>query len=161
VLFLDEPTSGVDPIGRRRFWKILVHLARVEHVAILLTTHYMSEAEHCDHLALMHAGKVIADDTPAALKTALEQEAGQVLDLAAEPVLSALEALEQAGFTDATLFGRRIHLLVKDVDEATARIRTCLSERDIRLLDITPRTPSLEDVFVYRILQQERQEATL
>jgi ABC-2 type transport system permease protein/ribosome-dependent ATPase len=68
-------------------------------VAILLTTHYMSEAEHCDHLALMHAGKVIADDTPAALKTALEQEAGQVLDLAAEPVLSALEALEQAGIS--------------------------------------------------------------
>jgi|GEM_PF-1956553 len=99
VLFLDEPTSGVDPIGRRRFWKILVHLARVELVAILLTTHYMSEAEHCDHLALMHAGKVIADDTPAALKTALGQEAGQVLDLAAEPVLSALEALEQAGIS--------------------------------------------------------------
>ncbi|MGB5229901.1 MAG: ATP-binding cassette domain-containing protein [Desulfoprunum sp.] len=159
VLFLDEPTSGVDPIGRRRFWKILVHLARVEHVAILLTTHYMSEAEHCDHLALMHAGKVIADDTPAALKTALEQEAGQVLDLAAEPVLSALEALEQAGFVDAALFGRRIHLLIKDVDEATSRIGACLSERNILLLDITPRAPSLEDVFVHRILQQERQEA--
>ncbi len=159
VLFLDEPTSGVDPIGRRRFWEILVHLARVEQVAILITTHYMSEAEHCDHLSLMHAGRVIADDTPAALKAALQQEAGQVLDIAAEPVLSALEALEQAGFSDAALFGERIHLLARDVAAAEARIRTLFAERGIQLRDIVPRTPTLEDVFVHRILQQEQQEA--
>jgi ABC-2 type transport system ATP-binding protein len=103
VLFLDEPTSGVDPIGRRRFWKILVHLARVEQVAILITTHYMSEAEHCDHLVLMHAGRVIADDSPAALKAALQQEAWL-------PPGSA------------------------------------------------PRPPTLEDVFVHRILQQEQEQ---
>jgi len=160
VLFLDEPTSGVDPVGRRRFWEILVHLARIDRVAILITTHYMSEAEHCDHLALMHAGRVIADDTPAALKAALQQEAGQVLDIAAEPVLSALEALEHAGFPDAALFGKRIHLLAADVTAAEARIRTLFSEKRIRLLDIAPRTPSLENVFVHRILQQERQEAS-
>ena len=65
VLFLDEPTSGVDPIGRRRFWEILVRLARSDGVAILVTTHYMSEAEHCDHLALMYAGRMIADASPA------------------------------------------------------------------------------------------------
>lgn len=105
VLFLDEPTSGVDPIGRRRFWEILVHLARVEQVAILITTHYMSEAEHCDHLVLMHAGRVIADDSPAALKAALQKEAW----------------LPPDG---------------------------------------VPRTPTLEDVFVHRILQQEQQEAS-
>ncbi|CAG0980378.1 methyl coenzyme M reductase system, component A2 [Burkholderiales bacterium] len=160
VLFLDEPTSGVDPIGRRRFWEILVHLARIEQVAILITTHYMSEAEHCDHLALMHAGRIIADDTPAALKAALQQEAGQVLDIAAEPVLPALEALEQAGFPDAALFGKRIHLLTRDVAAAEARIRTLFAERGIQLLDIVPRTPTLEDVFVHRILQQEQQEAS-
>ncbi|MDO9195737.1 ATP-binding cassette domain-containing protein, partial [Rhodoferax sp.] len=105
VLFLDEPTSGVDPIGRRRFWEILVHLARVEQVAILITTHYMSEAEHCDHLVLMHAGRVIADDSPAALKAALQKEAWLPPDGA-------------------------------------------------------PRPPTLEDVFVHRILQQEHQEAS-
>ncbi|MBE0454705.1 MAG: ABC transporter ATP-binding protein [Roseovarius sp.] len=160
VLFLDEPTSGVDPIGRRRFWEILVHLARIEQVAILITTHYMNEAEHCDHLALMHAGRIIADDTPVALKAALQQEAGQVLDIAAEPVLPALEALEQAGFPDAALFGKRIHLLTRDVAAAEARIRTLFAERGIQLLDIVPRTPTLEDVFVYRILQQEQQEAS-
>jgi ABC-2 type transport system ATP-binding protein len=160
VLFLDEPTSGVDPIGRRRFWEILVHLARIEQVAILITTHYMSEAEHCDHLALMHAGRIIADDTPAALKAALQQEAGQVLDIGAEPVLPALEALEQAGFSDAALFGERIHLLARDITAAEARIRTLFAERGIQLRDIAPRTPTLEDVFVHRILQQEQQEAS-
>lgn len=158
VLFLDEPTSGVDPIGRRRFWDILIHLARVERVAVLITTHYMSEAEHCDHLALMHAGRVIADDSPAALKTALEQEAGQVLEIAAEPPLAALEALEQAGFSDPALFGRRIHLLARDPARDQARIRALLAERGVRLLEITPLTPSLEDVFVHRILERERQE---
>ncbi|MDD3554871.1 MAG: ATP-binding cassette domain-containing protein [Deltaproteobacteria bacterium] len=158
VLFLDEPTSGVDPIGRRRFWEILVHLARVEQVAILLTTHYMSEAEHCDHLALMYAGKVIADDTPQALKDALVREAGQVLDIAAEPVLPALEALEQTGLADAALFGRRIHVLAHDVTAATVRIRGILEGKGIRVEDIAPRAPTLEDVFVWRILERERAE---
>jgi ABC-2 type transport system ATP-binding protein len=158
VLFLDEPTSGVDPIGRRRFWEILVHLARVEQVAILLTTHYMSEAEHCDHLALMHAGKVIADDTPQALKDALVREAGQVLDIGAAPVLPALEALEQAGLADAALFGRRIHVLAHDVAAATERIRGILEGKGIRVEDIAPRAPTLEDVFVWRILERERAE---
>jgi ABC-2 type transport system ATP-binding protein len=158
VLFLDEPTSGVDPIGRRRFWEILVHLARVEQVAILLTTHYMSEAEHCDHLALMYAGKVIADDTPQALKDALVREAGQVLDIGAAPVLPALEALEQAGLADAALFGRRIHVLAHDVAAATERIRGILEGKGIRVEDIAPRAPTLEDVFVWRILERERAE---
>lgn len=158
VLFLDEPTSGVDPIGRRRFWEILVHLARVEQVTILLTTHYMSEAEHCDHLVLMHAGQVIADDTPNALKDALAREAGQVLDIAAAPVLPALEALEQAGFADAALFGRRIHVLAQDVAAAAPRIQTLLEARGVVVHEIAARTPTLEDVFVHRILERERAE---
>ena len=90
VLFLDEPTSGVDPVGRRHFWDILVHLARVEQVAILVTTHYMSEAEHCDHLALMYAGRVIADDSPANMIQALQNEAGQLLDITTDNPLAAL-----------------------------------------------------------------------
>ena len=67
ILFLDEPTSGVDPLGRRLFWDILRHLSRRAGVAVLITTHYMSEAEYCDHLALMYAGRVVADATPAAM----------------------------------------------------------------------------------------------
>jgi ABC-2 type transport system ATP-binding protein len=156
VLFLDEPTSGVDPIGRRRFWEILTHLARVEGVAILLTTHYMSEAEHCDRLALMHAGKLVACDSPAALKAQLETQAGCVLDIAAEPVLPALEVLEGAALGDPTLFGRRIHLLARDADAVETRIRELFETRNIRLIGITRRSPSLEDVFTHRILQRQR-----
>ncbi len=156
VLFLDEPTSGVDPIGRRRFWDILVQLARTRGVAILVTTHYMSEADHCDHLALMYAGRVIADASPAALKQALIDEAGKLLELTVDRPLDALKALEQGGFADAALFGRRIHLLAPNPDTARQRIEQLLEAQGLRLQRLREREPSLEDVFVYRILQQER-----
>jgi len=157
VLFLDEPTSGVDPIGRRRFWDILVRMARVEQVAILVTTHYMSEAEHCDHLALMYAGRIIADASPAEMKQALQQEAGQLLDVATDRPLMALKALEQAGFAGVALFGRRIHLLAKDPQQARQQIESRLMQQGISLLGITPRIPSMEDVFVYRVMAREKE----
>jgi len=157
VLFLDEPTSGVDPIGRRHFWDILVQMARVEQVAILVTTHYMSEAEHCDHLALMHAGRIIADATPAQMKQALQQEAGQLLEIATDRPLVALKLLEEAGFEGVALFGKRVHLLAKDPQQTQRRIESLLSEQGVSLLNIHPRTPSLEDVFIYRIMAREKE----
>ena len=157
VLFLDEPTSGVDPIGRRRFWDILVQMARVEQVAILVTTHYMSEAEHCGHVALMYAGRIIADASPAQMKQALQQEAGQLLDIATDRPLMALKTLEQAGFAGVALFGRRIHLLAKDQQQARQQIESRLRQQGISLLGITPRIPSLEDVFVYRVMAREKE----
>ncbi len=156
ILFLDEPTSGVDPIGRRRFWDILVHLARVEQVAILITTHYMSEAEHCDRLALMHAGRIVADAPPAALKQALREEAGELLEVATDRPLAAMALLAQAGFAGAALFGRHIHLLARDARAATREIQAILAGRGIGLAGVTPRLPSLEDVFVYRITALEQ-----
>ncbi len=153
VLFLDEPTSGVDPLGRRRFWEILVQMARLDQVAILITTHYLSEAEHCDHLALMHAGRIIAAGTPQAMKTALTHEVGQLLEIAVDQPLAALQRLEQAGFPGVALFGQRIHLLAPDPAQARRRIAALL--QGLRLQAIQPRTPSLEDVFIYRILAQE------
>jgi len=157
VLFLDEPTSGVDPIGRRRFWDILVQMARVDQVAILVTTHYMSEAEHCDHLALMHAGRIITDATPAEMKQSLQQEAGQLLEVATDRPLVALKLLEQAGFEGVALFGKRIHLLAKDRQQARHQIESLLHQHDITLLGLTSRRPSLEDVFVYRIMAREKE----
>jgi len=156
VLFLDEPTSGVDPIGRRSFWEILVHLSRVEQAAILVTTHYMSEAEYCDHLALMYAGKIIADATPSQMKQSLQQEAGQLLEITTDRPLIAMETMEQAGFDGVALFGKRIHLLAKDTEKAEKQIRLSLSLQNIRLISITPRVPTLEDVFVYRIMTLEK-----
>jgi len=161
ILFLDEPTSGVDPIGRRRFWDILVHLSRVEQVAILITTHYMSEAEHCDHLALMHAGRIIADDSPEAMKQDLQEDAGELLEITVDQPLVVLELLEQTGFEGVSLFGKRIHLLAKDTEKAEAQIRTLLTSRNLQLLNIKPHTLTLEDVFVYRIMALEKQERQL
>jgi ABC-type multidrug transport system ATPase subunit len=155
VLFLDEPTSGVDPIGRRQFWDILVHLAQVEHVAILVTTHYMSEAEHCDHLALMYAGRVIANDSPANMIQALQNEAGQLLDITTDNPLQALALLEKENLKGVALFGRHIHLLALDINSVEKRIRELLNKHAIRLIDITAQAPALEDVFVYRVLELE------
>lgn len=160
VLFLDEPTSGVDPIGRRRFWEILVYLARVEQVAILVTTHYLSEAEYCDHLALMYDGRIIADATPGEMKQALQQEAGQLLEITTDQPLIALKLMEQAGFDGVALFGKHIHLLAKDTEKAEKQIHSSLSMQNIRLINITPRIPTLEDVFVYRIMALEKKEKT-
>ncbi len=159
VLFLDEPTSGVDPVGRRRFWEILLRLARVERVALLVTTHYMSEAEHCDRIALMYAGRIIADASPAELKARLERRVGRLLSVATGEPLRALERLEAAGLRDATLFGRHIHLFTRDPETTAEEIRRLLGEARITVEGIEIRAPGMEDVFVHEILACEREAA--
>lgn len=158
ILFLDEPTSGVDPIGRRRFWDILFRLSREEGVAILITTHYMSEAEHCDHLALMYAGRVVADASPAAMKRQVEDEAGSLLEVATDRPLVALGLLKKEGFEGVALFGKHIHLLARMQATAEQQIRKTMEKNGITLFSIVKRTLTMEDVFVYRILMLERQE---
>jgi len=159
VLFLDEPTSGVDPIGRRLFWDILVRLSRQENVAILVTTHYMSEAEHCDHLVLMYAGRVVEDATPVAMKQKLQAEAGQLLEIRTDRPLIALDRMENSGFAGAALFGKRIHLFARNPETAEARIRALLTKEGVEIFAINERPPTMEDVFVYRVLALEREAA--
>ena len=155
VLFLDEPTSGVDPIGRRLFWDILVRLSREENIAVLVTTHYMTEAEHCDHIVLMYAGKVVEDDTPDAMKRALQTEAGQLLEVVTDKPLIALEQLEKSHFEGAALFGKRVHLFVQNVDQATGQINALLAKVGVQVISINRRPATMEDVFVYRVLALE------
>ncbi|MBW2386798.1 MAG: ABC transporter ATP-binding protein [Deltaproteobacteria bacterium] len=157
VLFLDEPTSGVDPIGRRRFWDILVRLAREERVAILVTTHHMAEAEHCDRLALMVEGRIVTDASPQTMKRELVRDVGTMIEVTTDHPLAALEAFEEAGFEGAALYGRKVHLLARDPHEASTRIRGLMATRGIRVDGLTPHEPTLEDVFVYRILALERE----
>ncbi len=156
ILFLDEPTSGVDPLGRRRFWEILFNLARVQNVTILVTTHYMSEAEHCDHLALMYAGRVVADDTPDNMKAAVTAEAGGLLEVSVDNPIVAVGVLEESEYKGAALFGRKIHLWAPDDEANRSRITSLLADAGITVLGIQARTLSMEDVFVYRVLQQEQ-----
>jgi ABC-type multidrug transport system ATPase subunit len=155
VLFLDEPTSGVDPVGRRLFWDILVRLSREENIAVLVTTHYMSEAEHCDHIVLMYAGKVVEDDTPEAMKKALQAEAGQLLEVLTDKPLIALAELEKSHFEGAALFGKRVHLFVQNVDQATGQISDLLATASVQVIAINKRSATMEDVFVYRVLALE------
>ncbi len=161
VLFLDEPTSGVDPLGRRRFWDILFKLSREDGVAILITTHYMSEAEHCDHLALMYAGRIVADASPTEMKRQVESEAGRLLEISVTEPRRAVQALTQNGVTDTALFGNRIHFLSREPESDKQRITQILSAANIRLDTILPRPLSMEDVFVYRVTALEAKERSV
>jgi ABC-2 type transport system ATP-binding protein len=158
VLFLDEPTSGVDPLGRRRFWEILSKLAREEGVAILITTHYMSEAEHCDNLALMYAGRIVAEGAPADMKRHVEQEAGRLFEVVVDQPGLALAHVQRAGFRGAALFGTKLHVFFRDPVRDKAYACRVLEERGVRVMSVSERPLSLEDVFVYHVISLEQAE---
>ncbi len=158
VLFLDEPTSGVDPLGRRHFWDILSRLAREDGVAILITTHYMNEAEHCDRLALMYAGRVVAGGSPAEMKHQVEREAGPLFEAAVDQPARAVTALQRAGFHGAALFGTRVHFFCRDPVRDPDCACQALAASGVTVLSVAPRPLSLEDVFVYKVIALEQQE---
>lgn len=151
VLFLDEPTSGVDPIGRSEFWRILVNLASEWGVAILITTHYMLEAEHCHRLALMQAGRIVAYDTPVKLKQTLKQRKGQVLSVKVSHPYRALSCLQRSGYDNLSLFGNRLQLFSKTISKTKNDVINVLKNNQIEIKDTMILQPSLEDVFVDRI----------
>ncbi|MBI3620826.1 MAG: ABC transporter ATP-binding protein [Nitrospirae bacterium] len=152
LLFLDEPTAGVDPISRRRFWDLIYDLAG-RGVTVFVTTHYMDEAEYCDRLALIDRGRIIALGTPTELKT--RHMTRRVLEVECEPLIPAMERL--AGSTvveEAAIFGNTLHVVVRDADEAAARLRPLLERHGVTVRRLEPITPSLEDVFVSLIQAQ-------
>jgi ABC-2 type transport system ATP-binding protein len=156
VLFLDEPTSGVDPISRRQFWDLIYQLSS-EGVTVFVTTHYMDEAEYCDRLALIYRGEVIAQGTPEKLKREAMQE--DVLELICERPEAAMDAL--AGLDsvkEVALFGNSLHLVADDGDRAAAESRARLAEQGFRVQQIERIVPSLEDVFVSLIEARDRAE---
>ena len=157
VLFLDEPTSGVDPIGRRAFWDMLYRLARVERVAILITTHYMMEAEHCDRIALMYAGRVVADGSPAEMKATVEQEFGVLLQIDCEEPQRAYELLRtQAGDGhQLSMYGLHLQLLSLRPDADRRRITEQLDSAGIGGVRISRQPLTMESVFVQRVTALE------
>jgi ABC-2 type transport system ATP-binding protein len=147
VLFLDEPTSGVDPISRRSFWDLIYTLASAG-TTVFVTTHYMEEAEYCDRLALMNRGKLIALDTPAKLREAFQQP---LLEVRTGAGAQAAELLEGTpGVLGAGLFGRAVHVtLAPGTDREEIRRR--LAAQGIQAESIEEISPSLEDVFIARV----------
>lgn len=155
ILFLDEPTSGVDPISRRQFWD-LIHQVADTGVTVFVTTHYMDEAEHCDNLALMYKGRIVAMGAPVQLK---EDFGGNtLLQITATPVLDALLALERApGVLDAALFGTDLHAVLGPGEDTLQVIREYLVSQEIEVWSMIEVTPSLEDVFVSLIEKADRE----
>jgi ABC-2 type transport system ATP-binding protein len=154
ILFLDEPTSGVDPISRRNFWDLIRALAH-EGVTVFVTTHYMDEAEYCDRLVLIHQGRIIALGTPDQLRQ--EHMRQDVLEVAADRPVEALELLSRQPLVqEVALFGTLLHAVVADAGADGPAVRAVLEDAGIRVGHVEKILPSLEDVFVSLIEAEVR-----
>ena len=144
VLFLDEPTSGVDPISRRNFWNMIYAMSK-EGTTVFVTTHYMDEADYCDRLALIYRGKIIAEGTPNELRQ--EYMKKDVLEIEVDKAVEAIEVLYNQK-VEAAIFGSMIHATVESSGTAMPEIRRVLEKEGIAVGRIEKISPSLEDVFV-------------
>lgn len=153
LLFLDEPTAGVDPISRREFWDLLYQLSQ-EGRTIFVTTHYMDEAEHCHCLCFIQNGRLVALGSPEEIKSQNMQ--GQVLEISCSEPDRALVTLKQtAPFGDVALYGATLHAVVEDVDLARREIEKILATEGIEVQAIERIAPSLEDVFIASVTRPE------
>ena len=145
ILFLDEPTSGVDPVARRRFWDLINEMAATG-TTVFVSTHYMEEAEYCHRLALMNRGRIIALDTPRALRRRVVEP---VLRVRVDDAPKAMEALaRRPEVLESAMFGRDLHVTVAEADAGAAAVRAALEGSGRRVLDVHVIEASLEDVFV-------------
>lgn len=157
MLFLDEPTAGVDPISRRAFWDLLYELSD-QGTTIFVTTHYMDEAEHCQSLAFIHLGRIVARGTPQEIKQKVMK--GQVLEIDCTDPDMALSALRDASlFDEVALYGALIHVVGENLESHLPEIEQLLGQQavEIRSMDII--APSLEDVFISSIKEEDKRLA--
>jgi ABC-2 type transport system ATP-binding protein len=153
LIFLDEPTAGVDPVSRRDFWELIYQLAE-DGTTVFVTTHYMDEAELCQRLALISGGRLVALGTPEEFKT--RWMGGHVIEIDCEQPDTAMRVLRGASGTllrasDLSFYGAQIHAVVPDADSAQAPIRQLLASEHIPVNSIEWIEPSLEDVFISRM----------
>jgi ABC-2 type transport system ATP-binding protein len=144
IIFLDEPTSGVDPISRRNFWGLIREMADAG-TTVFVTTHYMDEADYCDKLALIYRGKIIAEGTPTELRRKYMKQ--DVLELETDKVVEAMETLSKHHI-EAAIFGSTLHITVEKAEEGMEMLAGLLRESGIELKRCEKIAPSLEDVFV-------------
>jgi ABC-type multidrug transport system ATPase subunit/ABC-type multidrug transport system permease subunit len=158
MLFLDEPTAGVDPISRRRFWD-LIYTASQQGVTVFVTTHYMDEAEHCDRIGLIYGGKLIALGTPQQLKQ--RYVAGRLLELHVEPLMQALEVLERGpAVAEVAVFGAALHVVVEN-EAAERTVRQALARAGVTLHRMGTIVPSLEMIIWKEFIHILRDVRTL
>lgn len=154
VLFLDEPTNGVDPVSRRDFWRILYQLLR-DKVTIFVSTAYLDEAERSSRIGLIHKGKLLAVGTPDEVKTLMQ---GSILEIRSTEPRKAVALLRARSSGAASLFGDRIHLVTREPERAAEEAERALSGAGLEVKGIRTIEPALEDVFV-SVLAGERKEA--
>ena len=147
IIFLDEPTTGVDPVSRRDFWKILSDLQK-DGITILMTTPYLDEAERCNRVALMNKGEIIAVDTPQNIKSSINK---QVIEIITDNIKKTYSLLKEKFGTDAQIFGDRINLVTDDDKSAIDEIKTILQKNNLALLHHRTIAPSLENVFIHLV----------
>jgi ABC-2 type transport system ATP-binding protein len=153
MLFLDEPTAGVDPISRRSFWDLLYELAE-EGTTIMVTTHYMDEAEQCQNLAFIQEGRLVAMGPPQEIKT--QQMQGQVLEVDCEKPDAAILILRKLDvFEEVTLYGTQIHVVTRHPEAHKHLIEERLGDEGIHVTTVQRIVPSLEDVFISTVRRQE------
>jgi ABC-2 type transport system ATP-binding protein len=156
VLFLDEPTTGVDPLSRRDFWIILYDLLK-EGVTILFSTSYLDEAERCNRISMMYEGELLIADTPSAVKAQMK---GTILDLRTENNQRSIKRLERIeSIQGLVLSGDKIHVLVEDPQEGERVIREVMKREGIQIVGLMAVRPSLEDAFVSFV--RERRKETM
>jgi ABC-2 type transport system ATP-binding protein len=157
ILFLDEPTSGVDPESRRRFWE-LIHSLSEEGVTIVVSTHYMDEAEYCNTIALINRGRLLTLESPTALKK--RNLGGDLLSVECGDIGKTINLLEgQPGILDIAAFGNAVHILVDPAKILPRNLEDRLSAAGISVIRISPIEPSIDDVFVRMVGESQSQGA--
>jgi ABC-2 type transport system ATP-binding protein len=146
LLFLDEPTAGVDPVSRRAFWDLLYELS-ARGTTIFVTTHYMDEAEHCHRLAFIQTGRIVALGSPSQVKETMMR--GQVLEIECARPDRALQILRELdGLDEVALYGATVHVVAEGVAARIDEIEQALIEEDVSVRSMAEVAPSLEDVFI-------------
>jgi ABC-2 type transport system ATP-binding protein len=155
ILFLDEPTSGVDPISRRDFWSLIQQMGE-KGVTTFVTTHYMDEAEYCDRLALIYEGRIIALETPSELKFKTLPQG--IMEVECDPLIPALDVLkEEPWISESAVFGNGLHVIGKEGVDLEQRVSALFQMHGILLKRMGRIRPSLEDVFVSLIEKEGKQ----
>jgi ABC-2 type transport system ATP-binding protein len=148
LILLDEPTTGVDPVSRREFWKLLSEFL-AHGITILMSTPYLDEAERCSRVALLHEGRVLAEDEPSRLRALMP---GRLVEVMAGGAAFVETIRRIPGVVDAQVFGERLHVTLADTDEqALVQLREALRATPLRDASVRPVAPSLEDVFIAQL----------
>jgi len=148
ILLLDEPTGGVDPIARRQFWDVIYDLSK-KGVTILVTTHYMDEAEHCNSIGFLYYGNILSLDTPNAMKEKIIE--GDIIEIKSSNTLKSIELLKTKDIVkDASVYGAGIHAMTESNINLN-ELKSYLTEKDVEIYSMKKVKPTLEDVFVFLV----------